>query len=307
MSLLLAKQIGILFIYIFAGFLLVRSGLLRSEQSAPLSILSLYLITPCLILNAFQIEFSSEIVTGVLLSLLYAVLAHLLFLLLTAILRKPLKLDAVEQASLIYTNCGNLILPLITALLGSEWLIYSTVFICVHLILLWSHGRSLLSGARAFSLRALLTNVNILSCAAGLILFVFRLRLPAFLLTVTDSLASMVGPINMIVIGMLIGGAPLYQIFTNRRVYLVSALRLLLLPVVLLLVLKCSGLPNLHPNGSTLLLITLLAASAPSASAITQMSQVFGSDAVQSSQISILSTIFSILTMPLVVQLYTML
>ena len=106
---------------------------------------------------------------------------------------------------------------------------------------------------------------------------------------------------------MLIGGAPLYQIFTNRRVYLVSALRLLLLPVVLLLVLKCSGLPNLHPNGSTLLLITLLAASAPSASAITQMSQVFGSDAVQSSQISILSTIFSILTMPLVVQLYTML
>lgn len=64
------------------------------------------------------------------------------------ILRKLLKMDEVETASLIYSNAGNLILPLVTSILGEEWVIYASGFLCVQTIIVWTHGQSLMQGQR---------------------------------------------------------------------------------------------------------------------------------------------------------------
>ena len=83
-SVLLAEQIGELFLMILLGWVLVRSGLLRSEDSRSLSVVTLYLVSPCVMLNAFQIERTPELVKGLLLSLLAAAAIHaVLFLLVT--------------------------------------------------------------------------------------------------------------------------------------------------------------------------------------------------------------------------------
>ena len=118
------------------------------------------------------------------------------------------------------------------------------------------------------------------------------------------SVSATVGPISMLVTGMLIGGMDLKRVFTYKRVWLVTFLRLILLPIPALLLVKFSGLASLVPNGETVLLIVLMASSTPVASMVTQMSQVYGQDADYASAINVVSTLMCIFTLPVVVALY---
>ena len=108
MVLMLLEQIVQLFLCIVLGWLLVRLHLLKPEDSRVLSKVCLYLVTPCVIINAFQLQRTPELLQGLALSLGAAIGIHALFFIATALLHRPLRLTPVEQASLIYTNsdCG---------------------------------------------------------------------------------------------------------------------------------------------------------------------------------------------------------
>ena len=118
------------------------------------------------------------------------------------------------------------------------------------------------------------------------------------------AVGSTIGPVSMIVTGMLIAGMNLRDIFTNRRVYAVTFLRLLLVPVLALIILKISGLVTWHPQGEKILLVIFLAVITPSASTITQMCQVYGGNSKYSSAINVMTTLLAIVTMPIMVLLY---
>ena len=182
-ALLLAREIAQLFLILLAGFVLVRAGLLRAADSKVLSVILVYLVIPCVIVDAFQIEDTPAIRAGLALSFGAAAAIHLLFLLLTWLLRRPLGLDAIERATAIYSNAGALVIPLVQALLGQEYVIYSCAFIIVQLVLLWTHGAAILRGAGALSWKAVLTNVNLLSILAGAALYLGHIPLPALLTT----------------------------------------------------------------------------------------------------------------------------
>lgn len=303
-SLLLLEQISQLFLAILLGWILVRTRILKSEDSRILSLLVLYGVTPCISISVFQIEYSPDIIHGLLLALCAAVLVHVLYFLLTFLLRRPLRLTSVEQAASIYSNAGNLLIPIVTALLGKEWLIYTFAFSIVQLPLFWSHCRILVSGEKTFSLRNILCNVNIISIFVGAALFLCRISLPSVLTGAMDSISSMVGPLSMIIAGMLIGGMDLSRILSFHGVWKVAALRLLVFPLFALCMLKFSGLAGLVPNGGTILLISFLAACAPSAATVTQLTQVYGHDAEYASAIYTVTTLLCIVTMPLMVGLF---
>ena len=137
---LLTEQISVLFLMMACGFALVKKKLIRTEESKTLSIISIYLVIPCVIINAFQVDYSDEIRDGFLLALFAAVVIHGILFAVCAIFGKILKLEAVEKASLIYSNAGNLIIPLVAAVLGTEWEIYASAFLCVQQIAIWTHG-----------------------------------------------------------------------------------------------------------------------------------------------------------------------
>lgn len=188
----------------------------------------------------------------------------------------PLRLGPVEQASVIYSNAGNLIVPIVSAILGKEWIIFTSMFVIVQLPLLWSHGRMLLSGERSVSWRKILLNVNILSIFAGGVLFFLHLPLPALLVGAMDSIGATLGPLSMIVAGMLMGGVDFRAVLSRRSIWKVAFLRLVGFPLVILCLLRLSGLSSLVPKGETILLVSFLASITPSASAVTQMAQVYG-------------------------------
>ena len=226
-ALLLAREIAQLFLILLAGFVLVRAGLLRAADSKVLSVILVYLVIPCVIVDAFQIEDTPAIRAGLALSFGAAAAIHLLFLLLTWLLRRPLGLDAIERATAIYSNAGALVIPLVQALLGQEYVIYSCAFIIVQLVLLWTHGAAILRGTGALSWKAVLTNVNLLSILAGAALYLGHIPLPALLTGAMDSMGSLMGPLGMLLAGMAIAESPLRQLACTPRYYLTAALRLL--------------------------------------------------------------------------------
>lgn len=303
-AILLLNQTVQLFLMILMGVLLVKSGVLRAGQSKSLSVVVLYIVMPCVIIHAFQVDYTKEIRNGLLLALLAAVIIHLIMLLVTGVLSRLCHMDAVEKVSVIYSNSGNLIIPIVTGVLGEEWVIYSSAFMCVQLILMWTHGKSVLCGEKGIDLKKILTNVNMIAILLGIVLFLLRIKLPSILEGTIASVSSMVGPISMIITGMLIGGMSLKKIVGYHRVWLMTFFRMILIPAIILIVLKVSGLSGLHPDGDTILLISFLASITPAASTMTQMAQIYGKDADYASVINVVTTVVCIITMPLMVLIY---
>ena len=306
-SILLFWQILSMFLMLLMGFALVKTDLLKAQDSKTLSVLLLYLALPCAILDSFQVEYDSTILRGLMLAFAAAVICHVILLLAAGLLEKALHLTAVEKASVIYSNSSNLIIPIITAVLGPEWVVYSTAYVSVQLLLLWTHGKVLLSGIKGADIRKILTNINLLAVFAGILLFLTGFRLPDVLSDTLHSVGSMVAPASMFIAGMLLAGMRPKQIFGNRRAYGIVCLRMLVFPAVSLLLLRLlKTAAGVFADAQTILLITLLAAITPPASAVIQMSQVYGQDSEYAGVLNVLSTLVCIITMPVTVLLYLM-
>lgn len=303
-SLLLAHEIAQLFLILLAGFVLVRAGLLRAADSKVLSVILVYLVIPCVIIDAFQIEDTPAIRAGLAVSFAAAAAIHLLFLVLTGLLRRFLGLDAIERATAIYSNAGALVIPLVQALLGQEYVIYSCAFIIVQLVLLWTHGSAILRGGAALNWKAVLTNVNLLSIAAGAALYFLQIPLPALVTGTMDSVGAMMGPLAMLLAGMTIAECPLRQLFGTARYYLASLLRLAACPLAALALLWALGLAGLIPDGKAILMTVFLAAITPACATLTSMAQLYDCDVRKASSLYVLSTLLSILTMPVMIGLY---
>ena len=103
-SILLMEQIAELFLMIFMGFLIVKTGLLKDDDSKVLSKIVLYLIIPCVIINAFQVDYTMDTVKGLLIALAASVMIQIILLIILSVLGKLLHLNEVEIASVYYSN-----------------------------------------------------------------------------------------------------------------------------------------------------------------------------------------------------------
>lgn len=303
-SILLMEQIAELFLMIFMGFLIVKTGLLKDDDSKVLSKIVLYLIIPCVIINAFQVDYTMDTVKGLLIALAASVMLQIVLLIIISAFGKLLHLNEVEIASVYYSNSGNLIVPIVTFILGQEWVLYGCVFMSVQLVFLWTHCKKILSREPSYDWKKIILNINMISIFIGVILFFTRIRLPEIIGNTLSAVGSMIRPASMFVTGMLFAGMNLKQIFTNKRVYFISFLRLIAVPLFSLILLKISHLSSLSADGNQIMLIVFLAVITPSASTVTQMCQVYGNDSRYASAINVVTTLFSIITMPLMVMLF---
>ena len=305
-SILLMEQIIQLFLMIFMGFLIVKAKLLNSEDSKILSIIVLYLIIPCVIINAFQVDYTPQTVKGLLIALAGSVMTQVILLIVVSILGRVFHLNEVEVASIYYSNSGNLIVPIVMFILGKEWVLYGCVFMSVQLVFIWTHCKKIISRESVYDWRKIVLNINMISIAIGIVLFLTRIHLPAIINNTLSAVGSMIGTASMIVTGMLFAGMDFRQIFANKRIYFVTFLRLIAVPLMALVLLKISHLADLSADGPTLILIVFLAVITPSASTVTQMCQVYGNDSRYASAINVVTTLASIVTMPLLVMLLQM-
>ena len=305
-SILLMQQIVQLFLMIFMGYLIVKTGLVRDDDSKVLSKIILYLIVPCVIINAFQVDYTTDTVKGLLIAFAASVMTQVILLVVISVAGRLLHLNEVEVASVYYSNSGNLIVPIVTFILGQEWVLYGCVFMSVQLVFLWTHCKKIISREASYDWKKIILNINMLSIFIGVILFFTGIRLPEIIGNTLASVGTMIGPASMIVTGMLFAGMNLKQIFANKRVYFITFLRLIAVPLIALVLIKFSNLASFSADGNKIMLIVFLAIITPSASTVTQMCQVYGNDSKYASAINVMTTLLSIITMPVMVMLFQM-
>ena len=269
-SFLLFKQIAQFFIMIIMGYTLVKLKIVKSEDSKVLSMVCLYLIMPCVIINSFLIEFTPEKLKGLGLAVGVAIVIHFVAWVFIRILGKVLSFNPVEKASVMYSNAANMVIPVVMSVLGDEWVLYSSAFVSVQLVLLWTHCKSMLSNEKGFELKKIYTNINLIA----------------------------------IFIGMIMAGAELKKVFVNGRIYLVLFFRMIFFPFIVFMIIYFTGITKVIDNGAMILLVTFIATITPTASSITQMAQVYGNNEQYAGAINIMTTIVSIVTMPIMVALY---
>ena len=291
----------------FMGYAVVKAGLMKSSESKSVSVILVYLVIPCVIIKAFQVDYTPDVQKGLFLAIAAAVAIHILFLLITIPLKKIFQMDVIEQATSIYSNAGILVIPLVQELLGQDYVIYSSAYIAVQLILLWTQGKNMLCEEEKLEWKKIFLNVNIISIIAGIVLFLFRIKLPAGVQDVLGMMNNMIGPLGMLLAGMAIAEVPLKSIFTKKRNYLSVALRLLLYPVLGLFLMKAIQIVVNLENSSQILLTVYLACVTPACASVTSMAQLYDKDAAYASSLYVLTTLLSIVTMPVMVYLYEIL
>lgn len=302
-ALQLAKSIGGLFVFLVIGFTFVKVKLLKDIDAKTISKIIMFMATPAAIVRSFQVEFTPDRMTDLGLSFLGGILCQLIFMGVAFLLKKGSRFNDLERMSVAYPNVANLTIPLVTATLGGDWVLFTAGYSVIQNIFCWTHEITVISGQKA-QFRKIILNVNILAIVVGILMFVFRLRMPAFVGEVLSMASSTLGPLSMFMIGMSIAAVSLREIFGHRRLYWVLVLRLIVCPIIIALLLRITGLVFLTENSETVFLITLIGAAGPVSAMTAQFAQLHDNDPAYAGAINLTSTLCCILTMPLMVAFY---
>jgi len=305
-SLLLINQIMAMGLMVLAGFVLAKKGLLTGEESRIITKALVYVIIPCSLIDAFGTEFDVGKLEGMGVTLLLTLMVYAIFFAGGRLMEKRGFTNG-EVCSVIYSNSGNLIIPIVTGVLGTEYVIYTCAFMLIQNLLTWTHAQMKMGGEAELTVKKVLTNPSILSILGGLALFVLRLRLPGPLDSAVGSLGACIGPLFMMVTGVLLAEADLKEAFSSKRTYFVIVTRLVLYPALILMLVLAAGRVWDHPMKNGVLMVVLLCTSGPPASILAQLAQMYGSgEARYISALTALCTVLSAVTMPVMCILYQM-
>lgn len=293
---IIARQLLIMMVYLAIGFAFFKADLITKDSSKSLAHLLLYCILPCVIVKSFCIQRTTENTASFADSLFYAALLLLAAMAISFVLYRHSPIDNFGAA---FSNAGFMGFPLITAVLGDGAAFYAAGFVALLNALQWTYGQWILSGDRKkISFKAIVTNPIILSLVLGIVIFMGNIPVPSLFTSVMGTVAGMNAPVAMIVLGVYLAQTDIKKMFSMPHLYTVSTVRLVLIPVVSLLLLRF--LP--HSNASIAMAL-LIAAAAPIGSNVAVYAQKLDLDYAYAVQTVCLSTLLSIITMPVMILL----
>ncbi|WP_312694642.1 AEC family transporter [Caproiciproducens sp.] len=288
------EKVIILFIMIFIGYVCGKTGMITKRGAKQITAILLYVVTPCLIVSSLQSIIGQIGVKDLASAVLWSAFAMGLAILVSMLFfrRSPDYQRKILRFAAAYSNSGFMGLPLVQAVFGSMGVAYASMYNSVFNFLMWTHGYASVSSKRTPSFKQIATNPGIIGLAVAFPLFAFSVKLPEILEFPIDSLASINTPLAMIVVGDYISGINLKELFTDRDLYLLSVLRLVLIPGLTFALMLPFSIDK------TIASTVLLLCSAPAATATAMFAVQFGGDAKLASKSVALTTLFSVVTMP---------
>ncbi len=311
--------ITVVFLLLLAvpGFIFAKTKMFPKTASETISTIVLYGCQPILIFTSFQgCEYNSKIAVNMLLVAVITLVAHLLmFALVNLIFGKWQKDDKVRIVKYMsaFSNCGFMGLPFLQSLftepsLQAELIVYCAVVLAVFNVLNWTFGVYILTGdKKQISVKKILLNPVIVAVVISLILF-FAMQRPLVELaaegTIGDKistklmhslnyLSDMVTPLAMFVIGIRLANVNMKQLWTDKWAYVAGIVKLLVMSFITMF------LVAYLPIASTIKYTIFFLLAMPSAASGAMMAVQFGKDGDFASICVVLSTICSIVTLPL--------
>lgn len=306
LALICAQQVIVLFLLIGVGTLAVKTGVLKLEHKQPLSNLLVNIVVPAMIVNSYQMEFSLEILRNLLaafgLSILTIALGTVLTLALTA--RRKNSRTAIFRFASIFSNAAYMGFPLISALFGSEGLLYASAYVTVFNVLLWTLGYSMVSGSSDPKkvAQSLLHCPAIYAIVVGLVLYLLQIPLPDLIVQPMELLGDMNTPLSMLITGMLIASGDLHRTLTDKHIWKLTVVRMLFIPVLTIAAFAALGLFRYGMVTQVILLLECC----PAASITSVFAVQFHHDEQFAAGSVVLTTLLSILFLPLCALIITM-
>ena len=302
------EQTMIMFVIVIIGALCYKFKLINNDGKKQLSDLVLYVVNPLLIFLAYQTDVRAELIEGFLWTAGMGAITYTVFILLSKLIfrNNDDRKTAIERFSVVYSNFGFMGTPLIFGVFGSDGVFVMNGFVTVSNLFIWTVGVMSISGGAdgkdgksSISLLKAITTPAVIAVITGMICMFTGLRLPDIMCTALNNVAEMTTPLAMIVAGASIMSAGIIKSIKNPRIYLVSAVRLILLPVIgaaIILIIPCPDMPKL---------VTLIEISCPTAAIGTMFAIKYDRDPDHASQIFAISTLMSAVTLPIIVKLGT--
>ena len=295
---ILIRQILQMFLLGLLGFLLFRGKKITREGSQALGNILIYLALPSVIINGFLVERTPEHLMGILYS---AISAAVLLLVSILVSRAFFRKDAIAAFAGAFSNPGFFGIPLILASAGQGAVFYVACFVAFLNIGQWTYGVSILTGQpirQGLQWKKLIRAPFIIAIMIGLVLFLAGIQPPAIISGCLSTVASLNTPLAMFTVGIYLAQTDLRRMFTRRALYLVSLVRLLIVPLISL------GLLSLLPQAyGDMKLALLIAISCPVGSNVAVYAQLHGKDYPYAVETVVISTLLSIVTIPLLVWL----
>ncbi len=237
-------QAAALFILMMIGALCGKLKYCDAAVRRSLSNILLFVTTPAMILEAFQFEYSSQVLVnmGIVAAVSTLVMIGSYFLSKYLFRNQPEDLKRVLIYAVTFANTGFLGLPLMQGLLGEIGVIYASVYVATFNILTWTLGVHIWTGEKA-SVKKVLTNVTLISVVIGVVMFCFSLRFPRVLEKPISMLSACNGPMSMIVVGAILSECSLKDLLGDKMLYGFTGLRLLAIPLATLILCRLLRLP----------------------------------------------------------------
>ena len=236
LAVITAQQVAELFILIGLGALGAKTGLLRPEGKQTLSNLLVNLVVPAMIINSYRMEFSAEILHNLMAAFALSTLSILLGLIITLLFtaRSRDSWTPIFRFACVFSNAGYMGLPLISALFGSEGLLYASAFFTMFNLLLWTVGYSMVSGSSDPKkvAQSLLHCPAIYAIVVGLAIYLLQIPLPDLIVQPMELLGDMNTPLSMLITGMLIASGDLHRTLTDQHIWKLTVVRMLFIPVL---------------------------------------------------------------------------
>ncbi len=294
----IGQQVLVLFILIAVGFVCGKKGVITEHASKVMTDIVLYAVTPCVMISAFQRDFSMEMLGQVgVAALTAAVILGVSIVLCRLVFRgRDVSRRKVLQFAVIFSNCGFMSLPLQKQLLGDDGWFFGSIFVAVFNIIVWTYGLVDMSGdKKQLSIKKIALNPGIIGAVAAVILFILPFQLPPVIAQPITHLSNLNTPVPMLIIGYYLSKADFRKAFTDKGAYLASLFRLIIIPFAAAFAMLALRLDK------TMIIAFTIACSAPTAATTTMFAAKFNRDVELSVSVVTLTTVLSLITMPLIV------
>jgi predicted permease len=290
------NQVFILFAIMFTGFFARRKKIFLEDTNKHLSNLLLDITLPCTIVSSFIQDNSENVLQGAGQVFMISFFLHLGSILLGALLYRKLEANVKKVLWFItvFSNSGYMGYPIMESMYGKAGILYASIFSIHFTLFVWTFGYMLFSGDRNLkAIKNALTNSGLIAVVIGLILYFSPIKLPFAVSKPIDMLGSLTTPLSMLVIGSTLSEIKFREILSGYYIYIGTAVRLLLIPILTIIILKALGVSGIALG------MGVVGAAMPAGATTVIFAEKFNCDSLLASRCVFFSTAVSIITIPI--------
>lgn len=285
----------VLFIIMLIGVLLGKMKVINSESRSTISFLIINVSMPMLIVSSSNLEFNEQTKNESMWLIIMSVAAFFFSILLAQLIFKK----AVPRCATVFSNAGYMGLPVLNSILGPKGLFLGAIFQMVFHLFTWTYGISLFTKSNKFkdSLKKMI-NPSLIAVAIAIVLMFTGWKMPDTIQTVLKMMGELTTPLSMLLIGATLAQVSLKEVIRLKQIYLVTALRLLIIPAFVLLFLLFPSIPKIS------VYVVFVINAMPSAAITGILAMKYNNDEKLASSIVAFSTLISIITLFLITNVF---